>query len=133
MAVSKRLRFEVFKRDAFVCQYCGRRPPDVILEVDHILPRCEGGTDDIGNLTTACLSCNQGKSGNPPGNVAPALNELEVLAAIQEMAERRIGLKQQAVAADAIRKAEEEATETVWGWWCAAFGSENQYSVPTCR
>ena len=37
-AISKKLRFEVFKRDSFTCQYCGKSAPDVILHVDHILP-----------------------------------------------------------------------------------------------
>ena len=43
----KKIRFEVFKRDSFTCQYCGRMAPDVILEVDHILPVAEGGTNNI--------------------------------------------------------------------------------------
>ena len=34
--IGKKMRFEVFKRDKFTCQYCGRKAPDVILEVDHI-------------------------------------------------------------------------------------------------
>jgi len=63
MAISKKLRFEVFKRDGFACQYCGRRPPLVSIEVDHIEPILEGGTDDIDNLTTACFDCNRGKAG----------------------------------------------------------------------
>jgi len=37
-AISKKLRFEVYKRDKFTCQYCGRKAPDVILEIDHINP-----------------------------------------------------------------------------------------------
>lgn len=36
--ISKKTRFEVFKRDSFTCQYCGRTAPDVILEIDHINP-----------------------------------------------------------------------------------------------
>ena len=59
--ISKKLRFEVFKRDSFTCQYCGASAPDVILHVDHIKPLAEGGTDDIFNLITACSSCNLGK------------------------------------------------------------------------
>lgn len=54
-------RFEVFKRDGFICQYCGRRPPEVILEADHIVPKSKGGTDIIENLITACYECNRGK------------------------------------------------------------------------
>lgn len=41
--LSKGIRFEVFKRDNFTCQYCGAKAPDVILEVDHINPVKLGG------------------------------------------------------------------------------------------
>jgi hypothetical protein len=61
MAVTKKVRFEVFKRDKFTCQYCGRQAPDVVLQCDHIHPRAKGGTDDILNLVTSCVDCNQGK------------------------------------------------------------------------
>lgn len=57
----KKIRFEVFKRDSFTCQYCGRMAPDVVLEVDHIVPVAEGGTNDIMNLITSCHDCNSGK------------------------------------------------------------------------
>lgn len=60
--IPKKMRFEVFKRDKFTCQYCGRKSPDVVLEVDHIKPVAEGGTNDILNLVTACFDCNRGKS-----------------------------------------------------------------------
>lgn len=60
-AISKKLRFEVFKRDSFTCQYCGKSAPDVILHVDHILPVKEGGTNTITNLVCSCDSCNMGK------------------------------------------------------------------------
>lgn len=60
--ITKTVRFEVFKRDSFRCQYCGASAPDVILEVDHIKPVSKGGTNDIMNLVTACRDCNRGKS-----------------------------------------------------------------------
>lgn len=63
-SISKKYRFEVFKRDDFSCQYCGRMPPTVTLEVDHILPVCEKGSDDKYNLITACFDCNRGKGGS---------------------------------------------------------------------
>ena len=63
-ALSKKLRFEVFKRDKFTCQYCGRMAPDVILEVDHINPVAEGGNNNFNNLVTACQDCNRGKGAN---------------------------------------------------------------------
>jgi len=61
-AVRKSVRFEVFKRDSFTCQYCGAKSPDVVLEIDHITPVSDGGTNDILNLVAACRSCNAGKS-----------------------------------------------------------------------
>lgn len=61
VSISKKLRFEVFKRDLFVCQYCGALPPSVVLEIDHINPVVRGGRNGIDNLITACFSCNRGK------------------------------------------------------------------------
>ena len=63
-AISKKIRFEVFKRDSFICQYCAAKPPKVPLEVDHIVPVCKGGKNHIDNLITACFDCNRGKAGN---------------------------------------------------------------------
>lgn len=59
--ISKKKRFEVFKRDRFTCQYCGRMAPDVVLEVDHIKPVAEGGNNGLLNLITSCRDCNRGK------------------------------------------------------------------------
>ncbi len=59
--VSKKIRFEVFKRDLFTCQYCGKKAPAVILEIDHIKPVSKDGTNDIENLVSACFDCNRGK------------------------------------------------------------------------
>ena len=63
--LSKAVRFEVFKRDSFKCQYCGASAPDVILEVDHIKPVSKGGTNDLLNLITSCRDCNRGKHDKP--------------------------------------------------------------------
>lgn len=62
MPISKRLRFEVFKRDSFTCQYCGSQAPAVVLHADHIQPQSKEGEDDLTNLVTACSTCNSGKS-----------------------------------------------------------------------
>jgi hypothetical protein len=69
MALSVRTRFEVFKRDEFTCQYCGRKSPEVVLEVDHIIPLASRGTNDVVNLTTSCWECNHGKSDKPLGQI----------------------------------------------------------------
>ena len=65
MAVSKRTRFEIFKRDNFTCQYCGRTPPAVVLEIDHFVAQANGGGDEEENLLTSCFDCNRGKGANP--------------------------------------------------------------------
>jgi hypothetical protein len=61
-AVSKSTRFEVFARDRFTCQYCGRKPPEVVLHLDHIHPVSKGGGNEETNLVTSCAECNLGKS-----------------------------------------------------------------------
>ena len=73
--ISKKLRFDVFKRDSFECQYCGNAPPKHILHVDHIHPVKEGGTNDIDNLVTACQSCNLGKGATPLSTIPESLSE----------------------------------------------------------
>ena len=60
--IPQSIRFEVFKRDLFTCQYCGRKAPEAILEVDHIIPVSKGGDNSMENLVSACRECNGGKS-----------------------------------------------------------------------
>lgn len=59
--ISKKMRFDVFKRDCFRCQYCGKSPPAVVLEIDHIHTVKAGGRTMLHNLLTACFDCNRGK------------------------------------------------------------------------
>jgi len=124
MAISKGLRFEVFKRDKFTCQYCGRRPPDVMLEADHVVPASDGGTTTIDNLTTACVDCNRGKGAKGLGDVAPALDDDEVMAALQEMLERKLTIKRQIEAVNAKHEADTAAVEAVLEWWRERFDED---------
>lgn len=66
MALTKRLRFEILKRDNHTCRYCGATAPDATLTVDHVIPSALGGTDQPTNLVTACRDCNAGKSSTDP-------------------------------------------------------------------
>lgn len=61
MVVSRKTRFDIFKRDNFICQYCGNKPPKVVLELDHIIPKSKDGKDSIDNFITSCVDCNRGK------------------------------------------------------------------------
>ena len=56
--ISGTLRYEVLKRAKFRCELCGISAEDKALEVDHIVPRNSGGTDDLSNLQALCYSCN---------------------------------------------------------------------------
>ena len=66
MAISKRLRYEVLRRDNHACRYCGIAAPEVVLVVDHVLPVALGGTDEPSNLAASCCDCNAGKSASSP-------------------------------------------------------------------
>lgn len=72
-AISKKVRFEVFKRDGFKCQYCGATPPRAVLHVDHIVPVATGGGNEDTNLVTACDACNLGKSANSLESIPASL------------------------------------------------------------
>lgn len=98
MAVSKRLRYEVLRRDAHTCRYCGRSAPEVRLTVDHVIPVALGGTDASSNLVCACVDCNSGKAATNPdaalvGQVADdALRWSAAMArAAEDMLDRRSG------------------------------------------
>lgn len=62
MAISKRLRYEILKRDGYTCRYCGGRSPKVHLTIGHVVASTLGGGDEPTNLVTACWDCNSGKS-----------------------------------------------------------------------
>jgi HNH endonuclease len=87
--LSKKLRFEIFKRDGFSCSYCGAHPPQVVLEVDHIVPVADGGGDEETNLVTACFSCNRGKAANSLSDIPTSLAQRA--AEVQEREEQIAG------------------------------------------
>lgn len=105
-SLSKRIRFEVFKRDGFSCQYCGAVPPTVVLEVDHIDPVAAGGLDDMDNLVTACFNCNRGKAAVSLSSVPQSIADKAT-----EVAER----EEQLAGYQAILRARRERIEDdVW-------------------
>lgn len=64
-------RKELFHRDGFRCQYCGKRTRE--LTIDHVLPRHRGGRHTWDNLVTACKPCNHRKAGRTPQEARMAL------------------------------------------------------------
>jgi hypothetical protein len=60
--IPRAVRQAIYRRDGFACRYCGRRRGHAVkLELDHFFPVARGGTDDPGNLVTACFDCNRAK------------------------------------------------------------------------
>lgn len=57
-------RREIFNRDRYTCQYCGKRTRELTL--DHVVPRHRGGRHTWENLVSACKSCNHRKAGRTP-------------------------------------------------------------------
>lgn len=93
MSVSKRLRFEILRRDGNACRYCGGVAPDVILHIDHVIPVALGGTDDPTNLVAACKDCNIGKSSvhsDAPLVASVADDAIRWAKAMQEAFEREV-------------------------------------------
>ncbi len=122
--ISKKTRFEVFKRDAFTCRYCGKRPPEVMLEADHVVPVCEGGDNGQANLVTACFACNRGKGGTSLDRCAPVVDELALLQGIQEAMERATIHTVSLHAAEAKREAERAVVNRAREWWVQDTGGE---------
>lgn len=63
ISIPNNVRWRIWKRDNFVCQYCGVQEN---LSIDHILPESQGGEMIDTNLVTACKSCNSMKSNRTP-------------------------------------------------------------------
>jgi 5-methylcytosine-specific restriction endonuclease McrA len=57
----KLVRREIFRRDDYTCQYCGKKTTN--LTIDHVIPRHLGGTHTWLNVVAACPSCNHHKGG----------------------------------------------------------------------
>lgn len=111
-SISKKKRFEVFKRDGFKCQYCGAHPPAVILHVDHINPVANGGKNHIDNLITACEPCNLGKGARQLSDVPPSL--ADKAAAIAEREAQIVGYNN--ILADAADRIDDEAWDVAEIW-----------------
>jgi 5-methylcytosine-specific restriction endonuclease McrA len=71
MALKRTTKLSIWRRDKFICKYCGhkveipdnnRRASDYDASVDHVVARIRGGGNERSNLVTACRKCNNEKS-----------------------------------------------------------------------
>jgi len=112
--ISKTLRFEVFKRDSFKCQYCGAEAPNVLLHIDHIKPVAGGGTNELMNLITSCMPCNLGKRAVPLDEHA-AVNKARVQ--LDELQERREQLELMMQWRESLRDLDQDAVDRLAEYW----------------
>lgn len=110
IAIGKKQRFEVFKRDSFTCQYCGSKAPDVVLHVDHINPVSKGGENEIINLITSCVACNLGKSDRLLTDKTSIEMQRKQL---EELAERRDQLEMMLAWRDSLKGLDDDIVDEV--------------------
>ena len=60
----KLTKHEIFHRDRYICQYCGRETRELTL--DHVIPKKRGGQHSWDNVVSACVPCNRHKAGRTP-------------------------------------------------------------------
>ncbi len=59
-------RLNIYTRDQDTCQYCQRRLPRPELNLDHVVPRAQGGKTTWENVVCSCITCNLRKGGRTP-------------------------------------------------------------------
>jgi HNH endonuclease len=119
-SISKKIRFEIFKRDGFRCVYCGAVPSDtVLLECDHIQPVVEGGTNEVDNLVTACGACNSGKGATPLSSVPQSLAEKAA-----EVAEREAQIRAYYEILEAKKARKDDELRSIADVFMKRFGDE---------
>lgn len=118
MAVTKRTRFEVLKRDNYTCRYC--RSADNPLTIDHVAPSALGGSDSPDNLVACCKDCNAGKTSTAP--------DATLVADVSEDAVRWARAMQEAAEVIHNSKAAQRAYVNdfvgAWGDWTYGPGDE---------
>jgi hypothetical protein len=121
VAISKRLRYEVLRRDGFACWYCGIKSAEAKLVVDAVVPEALGGSHkDPANLRSACEPCNSGKTSSSP--------DAPLIAAVAEDAAR--WAQAMAMAAEEVLSSGAAVTEAhkrfdaAWSGW--TYGDDEQ-------
>ncbi len=66
-------RTNIYARDRNTCQYCGRRYTRSQLNLDHVVPRAQGGRSTWENVVCSCVECNRRKGGRTPVQAAMRL------------------------------------------------------------
>lgn len=122
MPVSKRLRYEILKRDNHSCRYCGQMAPDAVLTVDHVTPVALGGTDEPSNLVAACKDCNAGKSSTAPDG--PLVEDVKQVDLQWAGAIKRVAASRSRQRRKAMRYASDFLQN--WNTWTDRYGNPHE-------
>lgn len=117
--ITKKVRFEVFKRDNFTCQYCGSAAPDVVLHLDHIEPVAKGGDNEVLNLITSCVNCNAGKSDRRLDDQSIVAKQRQQLA---ELSERREQIEMMLAWRNGLKSIKDSEADAAAGHWKELLG-----------
>lgn len=71
-------RFNIFNRDNWTCQYCGKKKRSEDLNLDHVVPIAQGGIKSWENIVTACIPCNSRKAARTPEQAGLRLRKTPV-------------------------------------------------------
>lgn len=123
MAVSKRLRYEILRRDNHACRYCGASAPDVPLRIDHVMPVALGGSDAPDNLVTSCEPCNSGKSSASPD----AAHVTDVSNTALHWADAMKQAAEELRAQTEPKRAYRDAFQQEWSQWTREVGWKTQH------
>lgn len=100
ITMTKNIRLIIFEKYNGRCAYCGREIKAIQFHVDHIQPKCFGGTDELDNLNPSCSSCNNYKLNYTIEEFRAALKKLfsdEVEYLFKSSGKRKLALQFKAV------------------------------------
>lgn len=121
MAVTKRIRYEVLRRDNYTCHYC--HSADKELTIDHVIPVALGGSDNPDNLVACCRDCNIGKTSTSPDE--PLVSDVNAHAlAFREALKQASNLTLEDI------QNEEDYTESVLRYWKDIASIDDSHCLP---
>jgi hypothetical protein len=127
-SISRRLRYEILKRDGHRCRYCGAAAPDVPLTIDHVIPVALGGDDLPNNLATACRDCNSGKSSVHPSD--EQVDQVDALAELFRDAFRRATDADREISEKEFYAADEMVCQFAQEWTSMARETNKHHQLP---
>lgn len=74
--IVKMTRKNIMLRDNYTCQYCNKRGNPSELNIDHVIPKSQGGKSEWTNLVTTCIKCNSDKDCKTPKQAGMTLRKV---------------------------------------------------------